>query len=157
MAKKDDIEYLIEYRDGNKYMECRVCGDMLEVEESTTSHLCYLCVNESYNKDFPYKHSVGYKSSGRPRGWVFMKEFVDKDGIVFHKGKEQPDLKGTLKPTKPKPKKKVVKLSKAQRENLKRQALVTYHKLKKSLANAKTKKAKTQIKREIRKMEKIIK
>ena len=25
-----------------------------------------------------------------------MNEFVDKDGNVFHKGKEQPKLKGTL-------------------------------------------------------------
>ena len=35
-----------------------------------------------------------------------MNEFVDKDGNVFHKGKEQPDLKGTLPPTKVKPRKK---------------------------------------------------
>ena len=35
-----------------------------------------------------------------------MKEFVDKDGNVFHKGKEQPKLKGTLKPTKLNPPKK---------------------------------------------------
>ena len=40
-----------------------------------------------------------------------MNEFVDKDGNVFHKGKEQPDLKGTLKPTKVKPPKKRKKLS----------------------------------------------
>ena len=31
---------------------------------------------------------------------------------VFHKGKEQPELKGTLKPTKVKPVKKRVKLTK---------------------------------------------
>ena len=35
-----------------------------------------------------------------------MTEFVDKEGNVFHKGKEQPKLKGTLKPTKVKPVKK---------------------------------------------------
>ena len=35
-----------------------------------------------------------------------MNEFVDKDGNVFHKGVEQPDLKGTLPPTKVKPVKK---------------------------------------------------
>ena len=35
-----------------------------------------------------------------------MNEFVDKDGNVFHKGKEQPKLKGTLKPTKVKPQRK---------------------------------------------------
>ena len=38
-----------------------------------------------------------------------MNEFVDKDGNVFHKGKEQPKLKGTLKPTKVKPPKKKAK------------------------------------------------
>jgi len=48
-------------------------------------------------------------SSGRPSGWHFMNEFVDKDGNVFHKGKEQPKLKGTLPPTKIKPKKKPAK------------------------------------------------
>ena len=40
-----------------------------------------------------------------------MNEFVDKDGRVFHKGKEQPDLKGTLKPTKVKARKKKKKLT----------------------------------------------
>ena len=40
-----------------------------------------------------------------------MAEFVDKDGNVFHKGKEQPELKGTLKPTKVKPPKKKKKLT----------------------------------------------
>jgi len=40
-----------------------------------------------------------------------MAEFVDKDGNVFHKGKEQPELKGTLKPTKVKARKKKKKLS----------------------------------------------
>ena len=54
-----------------------------------------------------------------------MKEFVDKDGNVFHKGKEQPKLKGTLKPTKVKlPKKKVKRRSKEQ-------MLVARHKEKK--------------------------
>ena len=44
-----------------------------------------------------------------------MAEFVDKDGNVFHKGKEQPKLKGTLKPTKVKPKKKKKKLTEDQK------------------------------------------
>ena len=34
-----------------------------------------------------------------------MAEFVDKDGTVYHKGKEQPKLKGTLPPTEVKPRK----------------------------------------------------
>ena len=41
----------------------------------------------------------------------WLNEFVDKDGNVFHKGKEQPDLKGTLEPTKVKPRKKKKKLT----------------------------------------------
>jgi len=49
--------------------------------------------------------------TGRPAGWHWMAEFVDKDGNVFHKGKEQPELKGTLKPTKVKPPKKRKKLT----------------------------------------------
>ena len=52
-----------------------------------------------------------HKKTGRPAGWHFMNEYVDKDGNVFHKGKEQPDLKGTLPPTKVKPRKKKKKLS----------------------------------------------
>ena len=44
--------------------------------------------------------------------WHFMIEFVDKEGTVFHKGVEQPKLKGTLKPTKVKPPKKRVKINK---------------------------------------------
>ena len=38
-----------------------------------------------------------------------MSEFVDKDGNVFHKGKEMKKLKGTLKPTKVLPPKKRIK------------------------------------------------
>jgi hypothetical protein len=56
-----------------------------------------------------------------------MNEFVDKDGTVFHKGVEQPGLKGTLKPTKVKPKKKAKRRSQEQilldRHDEKKQAL----------------------------------
>tara|TARA_R110002033_G_scaffold150690_1_gene187481 strand:+ start:25 stop:327 length:303 start_codon:yes stop_codon:yes gene_type:complete len=41
-----------------------------------------------------------YQPTGRPPGWHFMAEFVDKDGNVFHKGVEAKQLKGTLPPTK---------------------------------------------------------
>jgi hypothetical protein len=52
---------------------------------------------------YPHAEPKSYKPTGRPAGWHWMNEFVDKDGNVFHKGKEQPKLKGTLKPTKVKP------------------------------------------------------
>ena len=54
-----------------------------------------------------------------------MKEFVDKDGNVFHKGKEQPKLKGTLKPTAVKARKKI-------KRRTKEQMLVARHKEKKA-------------------------
>ena len=38
----------------------------------------------------------------RPRGWQFMAVFVDLEKNVFHKGVEQPGLKGTLPVTVPK-------------------------------------------------------
>ena len=61
--------------------------------------------------DFFAKKKV---STGRPAGWHFMNEFVDKDGNVFHKGKEQLNLKGTLPPTKITPKKKTKRRTKEQ-------------------------------------------
>ena len=41
-----------------------------------------------------------------------MNEFVDKDGTVYHRGVEQPKLKGTLKPTKVVAKKKTKRRTK---------------------------------------------
>lgn len=32
----------------------------------------------------------------RPRGWSLKAVYVDPDGTVFHKGVEQPELKGTI-------------------------------------------------------------
>jgi hypothetical protein len=70
-----------------------------------------------------------YQPTGRPPGWHFMSEFVDKDGNVFHKGKEMKKLKGTLKPTKitSKPKKKTRRRTKDEiylaRHELKKAAL----------------------------------
>jgi len=91
------------------------CNEWLEVNPDTKSVLCYKCVNKTVG---PPEIRGGYKSSGRIRGWQFMKEFVHKDGTVFHKGVEQPKLKGTLTPTEPKPeKKKLSVLEKSQLSN----------------------------------------
>ena len=62
-----------------------------------------------FPETFEAKLKPQRKKTGRPAGWHWMAEFVDKDGNVFHKGVEQPKLKGTLKPTKVKPPKKKVK------------------------------------------------
>ena len=156
MAKEEIIEYVEYVQDGQRYLECRDCGTFV-ASSTATATTCHECVREAYEKEFPFEPTKQYSGSGKPRGWAFMKEYIDKDGNVFHKGKEQPKLKGTLKPTKPKPVSKKPKISKSQKRNLKNQAMITYHKLKKSLSKAKTKKAQKDIQREIRKVEKLIK
>ena len=91
-------------------MICKVCGRYESVGDEATAVKCSNCVTRSIPLDKP----KGYVPTGRPAGWHWMKEFVDKDGTVYHLGKEQPKLKGTLKPTKVtvKPKKKTKRRSK---------------------------------------------
>ena len=107
-----------------KLLDCHKCGRWVEVDTQAHKVTCAYCVQLAvgFPDDEPKK-----VSSGRPAGWHFMNEFVDKDGTVFHKGVEQPDLKGTLKPTKIKPKKKAKRRSQEQilldRHDEKKQAL----------------------------------
>jgi len=89
------------------------CNQWVEVGPNSTAVLCHHCVNKTVGAP---EIRGGYKSTGRMRGWQFMKEFVDAQGNVFYKGVEQPKLKGTLDPTKPKPEKK--KLSKLEKSEL---------------------------------------
>jgi hypothetical protein len=35
----------------------------------------------------------------KQRGWHFMAVYVDQNGVVYHRGIEQPELFGTLDPT----------------------------------------------------------
>jgi ribosomal protein L37E len=156
-AKKEQIQYLRRVINNQLHMECKVCGQFTTVGEDTTATTCHECVRESYEKDFPFQPSVGYKPTGRPRGWAFMKEYVDKDGNVYHKGKEQPKLKGTLKPTVIKPKPVKPKLTKAQKQRIKTDAYAKIHKLKKQLNKAKFKKDQKRINSEIKKLQKIAK
>jgi hypothetical protein len=114
MVKKSNIEYGSFREDGKRYLQCKRCFNYVVVDEGTSAVTCARCVVIIDITKFPDtlpKHSVK-KITGRPPGWHWMKEFVDKDGRVFHKGKEKPELKGTLKPTKVKPPKKRKKLTK---------------------------------------------
>ena len=116
MAKKTKQEWISFYEDGKRFMLCKHCqSEYVSVGEKTVAVTCAMCVQRrciahmSLEEMMP---SLRKKvTTGRPAGWHFMNEFVDKDGNVFHKGKEQPDLKGTLPPTKVKPPKKRKKLT----------------------------------------------
>ena len=79
-----------------KWVVCTIdgCIEEVKIDFASISAICY-------------KHTMGRvpfiepasrkkKSTGRPRGWQFMNEFVDSDKTVFHRGVEQPELKGTL-------------------------------------------------------------
>lgn len=91
-------------------LDCHKCGaTVMNIGEHVKSVTCSRCVMGMVGLPDEPKQKV---STGRPAGWHFMGEFVDKDGNVFRKGKEQPKLFGTLKPTKVKlPKKKAKRRS----------------------------------------------
>ena len=126
MARKKKIEYH-SYTEGTiRYMSCMVCGSYEPVGELATGVKCSRCVNMLMMNNYPLETKPSYTPTGRPPGWHWMAEFVDKDGNVFHKGKEQPKLKGTLKPTKVKPPKK-----RKIKRRTKQQMLVARHKEKK--------------------------
>jgi len=96
--------------DGVAYMDCKITGEpVANVSTEAKSVIGSRAVMGMVGlpKEKPKK-----VSTGRPAGWHFMNEFVDKDGTVFHKGVEQPKLKGTLKPTKVVPKKKTKRRTK---------------------------------------------
>jgi len=155
MAKKKIVtnKFKTKNRLGKRYMICRNsiedtkywawsilsrharCTNWSEIGPDVSAVLCWRCVNKTVG---PPDIKGGYKSSGRLRGWQFMKEFVDKEGNVFHKGKEQPKLKGTLKPTEPKPEKK--RLTKREKEELKTKILQQMVMVRGNLKTAKFKK-----------------
>ena len=114
---KDEKKYNSFEEDGVRYMQCKHCYDYRPVSDNTTAVTCSSCTTRIQLNKYPESlpKSWNKKSTGRPPGWHFMNEFVDKDGNVFHKGVEQPDLKGTLPPTKVKPPKKRKKKSKTDR------------------------------------------
>ncbi len=112
--KKKKQEWMTFTENGERYMQCKQCqNEYCKVDDGTVSVTCSGCTMKRclalkpIDEFFAKRH----KKTGRPAGWHWMAEFVDKDGNVFHKGKEQPELKGTLPPTKVKPPKKRKKLT----------------------------------------------
>ena len=104
----DDIEYI--------YLYCEDCGREIKVDNTTKSVLCGICTLKEQIKTFgmpihkPVRTLRRY-NKGKPVGWHWMREFVDKDGTVYHKGNEMPELKGKRPITivKKKQKKKLTK------------------------------------------------
>ena len=96
--------------DGVAYMDCKVTGEPVRnVNTEAVSVIGSRAVMGMVGMPDEPKQKV---STGRPAGWHFMNEFVDKDGNVFHRGKEQKKLKGTSPPTKVQPVKRKKRRSK---------------------------------------------
>jgi len=96
--------------DGVAYMDCKITGEpVANVSTEAKSVIGSRALNGILNKKFPETTKPTYTPTGRPAGWHWMKEYVDKWGNVFHKGKEQPDLKGTRPITLSKKKKKILR------------------------------------------------
>ena len=100
------------YINGVPYMDCKITGDPVRnVSVEATSVIGSRALMARMDKMFPEQDKPKRVKTGRPSGWHFMNEFVDKDGTVYHKGKEMPELKGTLPVTVVKPKKKTKRRS----------------------------------------------
>ena len=126
--------------DGIAYMDCKITGE--PVANVSTEAKSVIGSRAVMGMVGIPKEKPRRVSTGRPAGWHFMNEFVDKDGNVFHKGKEQPDLKGTLPPTKVSaPKKKTKRRTKEEiliaRDKEKKAALRKAHKKQKDFLNHK--------------------
>ena len=127
---------------GVAYMDCKVTGEPVKnVSTEAKSVIGSRALIGLLHKKFPEQSKPSYKPTGRPAGWHWMKEFVDKDGTVYHLGKEQPKLKGTLSPTKVKPKKQTKRRSQEEillaREAEKKAALKKEFKKQKDFLNHK--------------------
>ena len=157
-TKNNEIQYAVEYRKGSKwnqnpdrlykYMECKVCGQFTPVGEDATAVTCPDCVAEM----MPAVQITRRQKSDKPRGWQWMAVYVHTDGTVYHKGEEQPDLKGTLEPTtiESKP-----KLNKHQKAKLKSEASLQLSKLKKEYSKATSIRIRKKIQAEINRQSKI--
>jgi len=125
---------------GVAHMDCKITGE--PVANVSTEAVSVIGSRAVMGRVGIPKEKPSRVSTGRPAGWHFMNEFVDKDGTVFHKGKEQPDLKGTLPPTKVSaPKKKTKRRTKEEiliaRDKEKKAALRKAHKQQKDFLNHK--------------------
>ena len=123
MKIKESI-YKTKHINGTKFVQCensipdgrfwkgKICNEYVAVAETSVAAVCYLCVNKVV--EAPIIKGIQEKSD-KPKGWKFMKLYVHKDGTVYHKGVEQPSLKGTLPVTATADKADKVKLSKQEK------------------------------------------
>ena len=116
------------YINGVPYMECKITGEPVRnVSTEATSVIGSKALMARMDKMFPEQDKPKRVATGRPAGWHWMNEFVDKDGTVYHKGVEQPHLKLTRPVTLSKKKKKILRRTQEEillaREKKKKEAI----------------------------------
>lgn len=131
----DDLKKVHSFID----LDCsKGCGRTVRVDSGVISVICWHCTAMSAA---PPDIKPVYKKTNttrKPKGWHFMKVFVDAEGNVFHEGKEQPNLKGTLPATPLKPKKSMAEKEKDEAKKEKR-LLKLYEKKKRLKENGNNK------------------
>lgn len=125
MSKKHKMDSFNKSQSNLKYLFCD-CGERVKVSYETITVQCSRCIMVKIPMP-DIKETQIYIPSGKPQGWHFMKEFVDKDGNVYHRGVKQPKLKGTLKPT------KIIKKSKKIHKTKEQKLIDRYNRKKKAI------------------------
>ena len=86
------------------WLSC-ACGKEVECDSDSVAITCWKCTTvlappaENLLKPLSEILAEREAKSQFPPGWKFMKIFVLKDGTVYERGEEKPDLKGTLPAT----------------------------------------------------------
>ena len=132
-----------------KSLRCDTCNRIVEkVDVKAVKVKCWKCVSKMV-KGPEIKSSV---KSDKPRGWKFMKEYVHTDGTVYHKGIEQPELKGTLPVSSIELKEEKKKLTKQEKSDLQTKLGTEIQNLKSAMFNEKRKTKRAEIQRTIQKL-----
>lgn len=139
---------------GGKNWKGNICEMWERIGESTVSVLCSNCVMLSTP---PPVEKVTHVKSDKPKGWRFMKEYVDAEGNVFIKGVEQPTMKGTLNPSVIESKPEKIKISKKDKEDLKNSVGQQISLLKASFFKETKKGKRAELTRELKKLERQLK
>jgi len=135
MSSKTKLPYKREVSPLNVHkvnLYCKRCGRFVEnCDSNAIEVLCWKCTCILTYDEAQLGENVQEKS-GFVKGWAFMKEFVHKDGTVYNRGVEVPELKDKKIPT-------------------------DIEKIKKERLDKRTKKKKTDKKEEVRKEKDLLK
>ena len=126
-----------------KIIICHVCNiTKATVDFNVKKYVCATCCNNTdqtikqYFDKLSAPKVANIPQTKKPRGWKFMKQFVDSQGNVYERGVLMPQLFGTKQITPIKKSQKKVKVSKRQQYNTEQQIYAKVNKLKAKIIKA---------------------